>query len=164
MQAADHRLGSKPCEVVNLRSSWSSGAGEPDTGQSWLVDVVRLQVGRTRHRIYPSHRRLSQRAREQWEEEELQRSQSTQRPTSRKRNPKSRLTSTAARRAVRRTSLKRPSLRRQAARAVAFRFLRHPKKPIAPRPVAKSGRAAGSGVVVSEFASTLIRSEPVLSG
>jgi len=48
MQAADHRLGSKPCEVVNLQSSWSSRAGEPDTGQ--LGDVVRLQVGRTGYR------------------------------------------------------------------------------------------------------------------
>jgi hypothetical protein len=31
--------------------------------------------------------------------------------------------------------------------AAAFRFLRQPNRPIAPRPVAKSGRAAGSGVV-----------------
>ena len=29
---------------------------------------------------------------------------------------------------------------------IAFRFLRQPSKPNAPRPVAKSGRAAGSGV------------------
>ena len=32
--------------------------------------------------------------------------------------------------------------------AAAFRFLRQPNKPIAPRPVAKSGSAAGSGVAV----------------
>ena len=31
--------------------------------------------------------------------------------------------------------------------AAAFRFLRQPSRPNAPRPVAKSGRAAGSGVV-----------------
>jgi hypothetical protein len=30
--------------------------------------------------------------------------------------------------------------------AAAFRFLRQPNKPNAPRPVAKSGKAAGSGV------------------
>ena len=30
--------------------------------------------------------------------------------------------------------------------ATAFRFLRQPSRPIAPRPVAKSGRAVGSGV------------------
>jgi hypothetical protein len=34
-----------------------------------------------------------------------------------------------------------------AASAAAFRFLRQPSKPNAPRPEAKSGRAAGSGVV-----------------
>jgi hypothetical protein len=34
----------------------------------------------------------------------------------------------------------------QAATATAFRFLRQPSRPIAPRPVAKSGRVAGSGV------------------
>src|SRR5689334_3979599 len=31
-------------------------------------------------------------------------------------------------------------------KAVLFRFLRQPSKPTAPRPVAKSGREAGSGV------------------
>jgi hypothetical protein len=36
----------------------------------------------------------------------------------------------------------------QAATACAFRFLRQPNRPIAPRPVAKSGSAAGSGVAV----------------
>ena len=36
----------------------------------------------------------------------------------------------------------------QAAMTAAFRFLRQPKNPIAPRPLAKSGRAAGSGVGV----------------
>ena len=36
----------------------------------------------------------------------------------------------------------------QAAGAAAFRFLRQPSRPNAPRPVAKSGRAAGSGVGV----------------
>jgi hypothetical protein len=34
----------------------------------------------------------------------------------------------------------------QATTACAFRFLRHPNRPNAPRPVAKSGNAAGSGV------------------
>ncbi len=34
----------------------------------------------------------------------------------------------------------------QAASAAAFRFLRQPSRPIAPRPVAKSGSAAGNGV------------------
>src|SRR5208283_102818 len=34
----------------------------------------------------------------------------------------------------------------QAASAAAFRYLRQPSRPIAPRPVAKSGSAAGSGV------------------
>jgi hypothetical protein len=32
------------------------------------------------------------------------------------------------------------------ATACAFRFLRQPSRPIAPRPVANSGRAAGTGV------------------
>jgi hypothetical protein len=31
----------------------------------------------------------------------------------------------------------------------AFRFLRHASRPSAPRPVAKSGRAAGTGVFIS---------------
>jgi hypothetical protein len=35
----------------------------------------------------------------------------------------------------------------QAAMPPAFRFLRQPSRPSAPRPVAKSGRAAGNGVV-----------------
>jgi hypothetical protein len=39
--------------------------------------------------------------------------------------------------------------------ADAFRFLRQPNKPNAPRPLAKSGRAAGSGVVETEPKSTL---------
>ena len=34
------------------------------------------------------------------------------------------------------------------ATACAFRFLRQPSRPIAPRPVAKSGRAAGTGVPI----------------
>jgi hypothetical protein len=34
----------------------------------------------------------------------------------------------------------------QAARDASFFFLRQPSKPMAPRPPAKSGRAAGSGV------------------
>src|SRR5580700_7921004 len=34
--------------------------------------------------------------------------------------------------------------------AAFFRFLRQPNKPIAPRPVAKSGRDAGSGVVATD--------------
>ena len=35
------------------------------------------------------------------------------------------------------------------ATARAFRFLRQPSRPIAPRPVAKRGRAAGTGVATS---------------
>ena len=42
----------------------------------------------------------------------------------------------------------------QAAIACAFRFLSQPRRPIAPRPVAKSGRAAGSGVAVGTLLTT----------
>jgi len=38
--------------------------------------------------------------------------------------------------------------RDQRARAAAFRFLRQPSRPSAPRPPANSGRAAGSGVAI----------------
>src|SRR5262249_28123518 len=51
---------------------------------------------------------------------------------------------TASRRSVRNTIC----CFRHAASAAAFRFLRHPNSPKTPRPVAKSGRAAGSGVAV----------------
>ena len=41
----------------------------------------------------------------------------------------------------------------KAAAAVAFRLLRQPSRPITPRPVAKSGRAAGMGVTADAEAS-----------
>jgi hypothetical protein len=43
--------------------------------------------------------------------------------------------------------------------AASFRFLRQPSRPIAPRPAAKSGRAAGSGVVNEESKLRLPESE-----
>ena len=38
---------------------------------------------------------------------------------------------------------------KQFCQAVALRFLRHPSRPNAPRPVAKSGSAVGSGTVLT---------------
>jgi hypothetical protein len=54
------------------------------------------------------------------------------------------------------------------ARAAAFRFLRQPSIPIAPRPVAKSGKDAGSGVsdaaVNDQFAASKISVSGVTGG
>ena len=45
----------------------------------------------------------------------------------------------------------------QAAIAAPFRFLRQPSRPNAPRPVAKRGRAAGSGVKLADVEKVVTR-------
>jgi hypothetical protein len=51
-----------------------------------------------------------------------------------------------------------------AANAAAFFFLRHPINPSAPKPVANSGSAAGSGVAAGEISVSAKRPKPFGSG